>query len=70
MGDSLRQLGQRLGQTQREVEFIARRGGLLPALERTRGNLLKSNAFIANFRVEQTSRKVSLKLAFYKASIL
>lgn len=70
MADSLKQLGRMLGQSHREVQFLNGRGGYLPSLERTRGNVLKSNAFIANFRVEQTARKVALKLSFYKGSIL
>jgi hypothetical protein len=70
LADTLKELGRRVGKSYRDIDILKSRGGLLPQLERTRGNVIKSNSFIANFHVNQPVRRVGLKLTFYKASIL
>jgi hypothetical protein len=70
MADTLKDLGRKLGKSYTDIEILKSRNGLLPQLERTRGNVIKANSFIANFHVNQPVRKVGLKLTFFKASIL
>lgn len=70
MTDTLKQLGKTLGNSYRDVDFLNSRGGLLPQLERTRGSLHSKNSFIAHFTVGQPIRRLSIKLVFYKSSIL
>lgn len=70
MPDTLRQLTSSLRRSSQVVEYVSRRGGLLPQVERTRGNLLKTNSMVAPFHVKQEIRRVQLNLTFYKASIL
>lgn len=68
--DNLRRFGRNVGQTARDVEFLNRRGGLLPQIERSRGNLIADNSFYARFKIDGQTRQVRLKVTFHKASIL
>lgn len=66
MADTLRQLGRGLGKSARTVEFLKKRGGLLPQVDRTRGYMTTEFAFIANFTVNEEKRDMALTLAFYR----
>lgn len=66
MGDNLKQVGKQIGKTQREIEFLKRRGGLLPSVERTRGIVTDAVSLIAPFTVNEASRKLALSLNFYE----
>lgn len=65
MGDALNQVGRSIGKSARDAEFLKRRGGSLPQIDRTRGRVAQTNSFISRFVVNESQRKMALTLAFY-----
>lgn len=62
--DSIREIGRNIGQSNRNVELMKRRGGALPQVDRTRGFLRTTTAFIAPFVTNELGRRISLSLNF------
>lgn len=62
--DSLRQLGRGIHGSNRSAGYTLRRGGALPQIDRTRGFLRTTTAFIVPFVINNGDRKVSVSLYF------
>lgn len=66
MGDTLKEVGRKIGRSQRDVEILKRRGGYLPQVERTRGIVSATSSFLAPFVANEADRKLSLSLNFFE----
>lgn len=66
MADTLKELGRTIGKDQRTVEFVKKRAGYLPQVERTRGIVSTTSSFISPFAANEADRKLSMSLNFYE----
>lgn len=65
MSDKLKELAGHVIRTHTDFEWLKRRGGFLPSVERTRGSLATGHAYQSQFSVGQATRKMSLTLEFF-----
>ena len=65
MPDTLKEAGRDFGRSKRALEYIKRRGGLIPQYERERGGMNFHTPYITNFTVNTPNRKIALSISFY-----
>jgi hypothetical protein len=66
MVDKLKSIGNTIGNTQQAIEFLKRRAGYLPGVDRTRGAMTAVDVeYIAPFLTNENNRKMSLTLNFF-----
>lgn len=64
MGDSLSHTGGGIGSARSSVRMLQRRGGLLPQLDRVRGQMAVEFPFISFVVVDSYNRKLKLSISF------